>query len=63
MSKIIITNEDEFIKIAAKVTSSMASEIALNRESKYELIKLLAMYSCTLCEVLKNESGVDEYEK
>lgn len=63
MSKVIITNEDEFKNIAEKVTLAMADEMTVDRESEYGLIKLLAMYSCALCKALENESEVDECEK
>ena len=63
MSKVIITNEDEFKNIAEKVSLAMASEMTVDRESEYGLIKLLAVYSCALCKALEDESEVNEYEK
>ena len=63
MSKVIITNEDEFEEISAKVALSMADKMTVDKESEYGLIKLLAMYSCAVCKALEDESEVDEHEK
>jgi hypothetical protein len=63
MSKVIITNENEFKSVAEKVALAMANEMTVDRESEYGLIKLLAVYSCALCKALENESEVDEHEK